>query len=763
MIPMMLGQSYKVQTGLRKADTSVLVVVGVFAAVVALLLYVSFTGLEILSWSRSYVAGEGLWSRGQKDATIALQRYARTGNESDYGAYQTAMQVPRSNRRARELLKQPDPDMAAVHEAFAQAGNHPDDIAGFTAALRAFKHFKYIERALQIWEHGDALIERIEANAQRIRAEILSDRPDPEVIAATLDDIDTLNQLLTAMERQFSVTLGEGARWLKHVIMAFLLVTTILLVSAAVVWSSILARQMRRTQDALCRSEEDYRTLVKGAAYGMYRSSEDGRFLAVNPALVDMLGYRSEEDVLALSLANDLYRYPAERARLVSRYREVDHIENVEVDWRRQDGTPITVRLSGRPYADSRGRGFEMIVEDVTERKILEEQLRQSQKMEAVGQLTGGIAHDLNNLLTVILANADLLAASSHPLHGSAEAEAELNELREAARRGAAMIRKLLAFSRRERLVREPIDLGAVVRETAEVLRRLLPENIEIQVSTGQPLPAVEADAGSIEQILVNVATNSRDAMPRGGTLRIDVKRGRIDERHVARHGWGQIGEYVCVHVSDTGTGMDAETRRRLFEPFFTTKAPGSGTGLGAAMIYGLVKQHEGYVDVTSQLGSGTTVVLFLPARRVPAVRSSRLPRSTPIRGGDETVLVVEDEPAVREAVRRGLGKLGYRVLLASDGAEGIAVFRQHAESIDLVLTDVVMPKVTGPQLREVLRKEHPNLKVLFMSGYILRGKGDIGEFDPTLPLLRKPWTLAELAEKIRELLDAPAKVAASA
>ncbi len=753
----------RLDSGRQPVERQLLIVVGVFVAVVTLLLYISFTGYEVLSWERAYVAGEGAWTRGQKDAVIALHRYARTADPADFNAYRQAIAIPLANRRGRELLEQRDPDMDAVYEAFEEAGNDRDDISGFTAAIRAFRHISYIARAIQAWEHGDRLVARLGARAEVLRREVSSGSPDTEVIRATLDDIDKLNSRLTQHERMFTTSLGEGARHLKRHMVAFILTTTVLLVFGAVIWSSLMMRRMRGTQDALRHSEEKYRSLVDRATYGMYRSTVDGRFVAVNPALVQMLGYRSEEELLQLSLEHDLYLYPDDRRRLINQYREAEQVEDVEVEWRRADGTPIMVRLSGRPAhgVDGTLDGFEMIVENVTERKVLEDQLRQSQKMEAVGRLTGGIAHDLNNILTVILANADLLASSSNTMRGDGETESELVELRDAARRGAAMIRKLLAFSRREKLARVPIDLAGIVNEASDVLRRLLPESIEIDVIVAASLPMVRADAGAVEQILVNLATNARDAMSGKGHLRIEVLPGRMDERFAARHGWGRPGDYVCVRVSDTGSGMDVETQRRVFEPFFTTKAPGSGTGLGMAMIYGLIKQHDGFIDVESRLAVGTTVTIYMPVGGVSGSEPARQPLLGALPRGEETILVVEDESSIRSAVQRGLERLGYKVLLASNGEEGLEVFCLDAADIDLVLTDVVMPKMTGTQLYQALQKVRPDVKVLFMSGYTMRSGLDSAALDPSLPLLRKPWTLGQLASAIRELLDQRARTLA--
>lgn len=531
----------------------------------------------------------------------------------------------------------------------------------------------------------------------------------------------------------------------------------LMLVAAATAGAWWLIRRFRAVEEELSESEAAYRSLVDRAAYGIYRSTLGGRFLAVNPALARMLGYDSPEDLMRVHL-NDIYQDPDQRRHLIDQYGDRDVIEGVEADWKRRDGKPVAVRLSGRPFHDEHDAvaGFEMIVEDITERRLLEEQLRQSQKMEAVGQLTGGIAHDLNNLLTVVLSNGDLLAAR---MDGAPpDVRESLDDLREATHRAATMIRKLLAFSRREKLTKRPVHLHKVVGDAVSVLEHVLPESIALSFEQPQTrLPMVEADAGAIEQMLVNLATNARDAMPEGGELRLSLGLGWLSPEFCLMHGWGRPGQYVRLSVADTGTGMTEEVRRHVFEPFFTTKPPGVGTGLGLAMIYGLVKQHDGYIDVESELGGGTTISLYFPAtgERYGPPQPLQQPAPTVMPRGTETILVVEDEAIIRRAAVRVLKRLGYRALTAEDGEAGYEVLRREGRRIALVVLDVVMPRLSGPELHQRMRKAGYRIPVLFMSGYAARSSGGIPGLDPTAPFLQKPWTVREFAEKLRETLDA--------
>lgn len=502
------------------------------------------------------------------------------------------------------------------------------------------------------------------------------------------------------------------------------------------------------------RDELSYRLLTEGALYGIYRSTVEGRFLSVNPALVAMLGYSSQEELLSVDMAGDVYADKEERGRLIAQYRDSGRISGVEVEWKRKDGKPITVRLSGRPVRDETGRltCFEMIVEDVTERRALEAQLRQSQKMEAIGQLTGGIAHDFNNMLTVILANADLLA--SEVQRDRADLRTIVEETRTAAQRGCDLIRQLLSVSRRSKLDLRPTDLAELVSGMSDMLRRVLPDNVDVQVTADRAAGLAAADAGAVEQIILNLLTNARDAMPQGGHLGIEVKRDRLDEWYESTHPWVEPGEYISISVSDTGIGMDEATKERVFEPFFTTKPVGRGTGLGMAMIYGLVKQHKGYVHIYSEPGRGTTVKTYFPLADASPQRVVERSGKQLACGGTETVLVVEDEPAIRRAAERALSVHGYKVVLASDGDEALRIIREPESGIDLIISDLVMPRKGGRELFEALRTSGCEIPLILTSGYSARDVEESAGLEGQVPFLHKPWTLVELLTSVRSALE---------
>jgi two-component system, cell cycle sensor histidine kinase and response regulator CckA len=518
------------------------------------------------------------------------------------------------------------------------------------------------------------------------------------------------------------------------------------------------ARDRLTVEDRLRTSEVNYRALVDHVSYGLYRSTPDGRLLMANPALAEMLGYGTVGELLATGMTQ-VYAIPGQRAELMHRYADADRIERVEVDWVRKDGRPIRVQLTGRQVRNATGEteAFEMIVEDVTERRTLERQLRASQKMEAVGQLTGGIAHDFNNILTTVLANADILA-SSLPAH-LAELRRDVEDVKAAATRGAELIRKLMAFSRREPLALEHLDLATVASEASGMLRRLLPESIEMRLTAEPAADRVRADRGAILQIILNLATNARDAMPEGGLLHVATFPVTLDDQQCLGWGFGRPGRFMCLELRDSGVGMDESTRARVFEPFFTTKPVGKGTGLGLAMVYGLVKQHHGYVVVDSKVGGGSRFRVYFPvgeAEGAPEAGVGATPAKGGVRGGAELLLLVEDEESIRRSASRVLEQFGYRVLTAADGLEALGLLESSGEKVDLVIADVVMPRLTGRKLYEAVSRMPHRPRFLFTSGYAQGEMPWEERVAPGVPFLPKPWLVTELLARVRETLDGP-------
>jgi signal transduction histidine kinase len=376
---------------------------------------------------------------------------------------------------------------------------------------------------------------------------------------------------------------------------------------------------------------------------------------------------------------------------------------------------------------------------------VVEAQLRQAQKMEAVGQLTGGIAHDFNNILTIILSNVRLL--EDRLPEDASGLRADLRELKLAAQRGGEMIHKLLAFSRAEPLRFEPHALGELLHESTVILRHLLPASIRLEVEVDPGTPPARTDPAAFEQMVLNLATNARDSMPAGGTLELRLSPDTMDEAFMRSRGWGRPGGYAALRVRDTGVGMPTDVQQRLFEPFFTTKPVGQGSGLGMSMVYGLMKQHGGFVDVASTLGRGTTVTLYFPATGPAPVQSAPPPAPPPPAGG--TILLVEDEPALRRAAQRILERHDFTVIAASDGEEALALFAEHRHRIGLVLSDVVMPRLGGPALHARLKASGSQVPFLFMSGYPAREMPDGVPLPPDVPLIPKPWDPRELVAQV--------------
>ncbi len=512
--------------------------------------------------------------------------------------------------------------------------------------------------------------------------------------------------------------------------------------------------ERKQAEDVLRKSETEYRELVEHATYGIYHSGLDGHFLMVNSALVKMLGYESKDDLLKLDMAKDVYADPTARAKLIEQQSGPDRVRVREVVWKRRDQSHINVQLTGRAVLNAAGefQYFEGIAEDLTERRLLEAQLRQAQKMEAVGTLTGGIAHDFNNLLSIVLTNAQIMNESLPKDDG--ELKVLLRDIRAAAENGAGMVRRLLGFSRTTPLTKHSIDMGSVVKEMSSMLRRLIPENVTVEVIADNGIKAVRADPAAVEQILLNLATNARYAMPRGGALSIEVSNTTVNGDLHASFPWFVPGEYVLVAVTDTGTGMDEETRCKIFEPFFTTKPEGAGTGLGMAMVYGLMKQHGGFVQVESELGSGTTMNLYFPVGDQEEVTHEHRTVTEDIAdlAGDETILYVEDQDALLRAGTRVLERNGYTVIPAANGREAIEIFRKRRSEIDLILCDLIMPELGGAGVLEALSEFQADVPFVMTTGY---GAKDMPEaFDLTTPILYKPWTMEELLRAVRGAVE---------
>lgn len=506
--------------------------------------------------------------------------------------------------------------------------------------------------------------------------------------------------------------------------------------------------ERKRAEEALSLSEARNRQLVENSAYGIFRISPEGGFLDPNPALLRILGCASAEELAPPALVRDLFRYPADYTECLAACRQEGRIYSTETEWRRRDGGIVVVRLHLRGLSvQALTASVEGIVEDVTAVRAMERQLHQSQKFEAIGQLAGGIAHGFNNVVGAILGWAELGFDQSRGYPQIAERFARI---REQAERAAALTRELLAFARRQVLQPRTMDLNAVTGDLASFLDKVIRKDIELKVINA-PLDSIKADPTQIEQVLMNLCLNARDAMPQGGRLLIETEMVDIDESYCRFYPLVSAGRYAVLSVSDTGVGLDAEMRERIFEPFFSTKEQGRNSGMGLATAYGIVKQHGGFIHVYSEVGQGTLFRVYLPVASSQVaeecVPQARLTAAGDVRG-TETLLLAEDHDSIREMARQTLVNLGYRVLSAVDGEEALRLC--ETETPALAILDLVMPKMGGQETAAKLAERFERLPVLFTSGYSQESR----DLETTGRYLQKPYSPTSLSRMVREILD---------
>lgn len=520
--------------------------------------------------------------------------------------------------------------------------------------------------------------------------------------------------------------------------------------------------ERKRTEAALRESEEKYRNLFENAPVGVFRTHSSGNVLLANSTIARILGFKSAQETVAHydDLAQQLFVNPERRGQLLQILQEQGFVENFEYEARAKDGRILWLSINARKVSVEADGSFvlEGFLTDITARKQaeeekarLEEQFHQSQKMESIGRLAGGVAHDLNNLLSPILGYGEMLledAAANDPRRESME------EIVSAGKRAQALIRQLLAFSRKQSLQFQPFNINVMVKDFKKLLRRTLREDIKIQMRLARSLPQVRGDIGQLGQVVMNLAVNAQDAMPHGGKLSIETASLELDADYARQRRGVAPGCYVMMAISDTGSGMDGDTREHLFEPFFTTKEKGKGTGLGLSTAYGIVKQHGGNIWVYSEPGLGTSFKVYLPVSEASPEEAIQPQHRQPAVQGSETILLVEDDRQVRNLAEIVLKRHGYAVLIGENGQEALSIMDGHEGEVQLLLTDVIMPDINGKELFEQVSRTYPDIRVLYMSGYTDDVIAHHGVIDPAVNFIEKPFTVKGLALKVREVLD---------
>jgi PAS domain S-box-containing protein len=905
-----------------KVGRKLSLVVSLFVLIVVFVFLLGTSRSMILSSVRAYIQGEGYWSKAQKEAVISLARYTRSRSEVDFQAYLAALDVILGDRAARLELEKPSPDIQMVFQGYQRGKNDPGDIPDMIRFFRWFHGISYIRQSISICREADSGIDQLSTLADQMHAEILSDHADSGRLNRILEQVEASDSRLTVLENRFSASLAEGDRWIRNVLNALTITTSLLLLVLGISYATLLLRGLERSEqkyhrlldsasdailvldacsgvileanerasqllgiptarligmrdsalyprgesqpiDEILRTafsgptgtsrevklrRPDGRSINAGVASRLLEIDDKKIVLAilrdltelqrVNRALLalsrcnqELVRTTSESELLekicAIIVKNGGYRmawvgFPLndeeKSVRVAAQSGDTaGYLQSIRVSWQ---APPPGRGLAGRAIHSSEVCILHNIREDAptglwtsqaleqnfrsvialplmgekgvfgalsiyseeenvfdaeevkllselatnlaygistlrlraereraeAEVRSLEEQLRHAQKMEALGRLAGGVAHDFNNLLMVIRGYAEMAMPSDRDTN---DLRRKISEIMKASERAQALVGQLLAFSRKQILQPRVLDLNSILLDLGAVLPRLIGEDIQLRIRPGADVGLIKADPNQIQQAILNLAINARDAMPEGGTLTIQAS--NVPAPRSSGHGTNS--SRVLLAVCDTGSGIPPEIRAHIFEPFFTTKEHGKGTGLGLSMVYGTVTQSGGHIEVESETGKGTTFKIFFPATdETPPRPRSEMAGSAKERAS-ETILLVEDEPSLRDLVSHYLENAGYTVITAVDGEDGLKKAASNTGPIHILVTDVVMPSMGGRELAEQLRLNHPESRILFMSGYtddvvIRRNISDQHNF-----FIEKPFQLQSLSLKIREVL----------
>jgi len=714
----------------------------VFVATVVGLLALSCETIFTLSATRAYVGGEGLWSKSQKKAVGKLLEYAVSRAPQDFEEYLQALQTPLGDKQARLELEKPNPDPQVVYEGFVRGRNRPEDVNGMAKLFRRFRHTKYMNDAVEIWSEGDQLIERLQTLGNELHAENTARTRDEARIHELTLKVEQVNNQLTPLEDRFSYALGEGARWTATSFLLVVGAAALLSILMGVALTLLMLRHVRQT-------DERYKHLIDIANDGILLfGANDGCIVETNEKGLELLRVSRTE---ILGKSGEAFCAPDSREQFGQMLRRTmigENVTGMNLNVRRSDGRIAEVEVNTSLTELDGEKIVQGIFRDVSERRRLEEEVRQAQKLEVIGRLAGGLAHDFNNLLMVISTQVAKLADIDYrPKFRSIET------IQSAVVKATSITRQLLALGRKQVLQFELIDLNDLIRGAKPILSALTAERVELRLDLlPQSLP-IRVDPGKIEQVLFNLTINACEAMVDGGVLSLRTSHEGFDVNQE-----GAIGHRALLEVIDNGRGMDSETTLHIFEPFFSKKNTGEGTGLGLSIVYGILKQSGGSVEVQSELGKGTTFRIRFPlvrklAQTVADPQGLHARRSSSHHS--ETILLAEDQGTIRTSLREGLESEGYTVLEAKTGIEALRIAEDFPGRIDALVTDLIMPSLRGSALAREVTRLHTNTAVIFMSGYSEEAfleSGLLGK--PNVALLQKPFDLDVLSATVRMVLD---------
>ena len=750
-------------------------VIGPFFVVLSLMAVLAVASTAILSAVRAYVGAESLWSKGQKDAVYHLLNYARTHAEIDYELFREALAVPLGDQQARIELQRPTPDLAVARAGFLQGGNHPGDIAGMIWLFQHLGRVSFMAKAIEIWAEGDVQISALDNLAGRVHGRILVGQAAPAQMHDLLQELARQNDSLTQLELRFSATLGDASRIAVDLAIVGSLLFGLTLSAAAVTLSLRPLRAQALAERALRESEERLTRALDASDLALWDLDVDNGSVFLSESWSRLLGGGGSVTRTTLAALMALVpedEHAAMQAELDRALKDEAASFRFEHRVRKLDGSWLWNLSEGRVVQRSAdGRALRMIGthRDITERKnaesarqTLEAQLRESQKMEAIGTLAGGIAHDFNNILGAILGNVTLAREDIDAAH---PAQASLSQIKRAATRARALVQQILAFSRRQPHALTQQALGPLVVEAADLLRASLPAHVALDLRLS-PLPMpVRADATQIEQVLINLCTNAWHALQgSAGRVSVGAEPLVLDALEAGRLGGLAAGRYARLSIEDDGCGMDAAMQARIFEPFFTTKPVGQGTGLGLAVAHGIALTHGGAISVQSEPGVGSTFHFYLPLAEAapPAVGQAALPSNgetldplaqTP---QGEHVLCVDDDEVMLLMVEQVLLRQGYRVTCHQDPDQALEALRLAPQSFDLLLSDYNMPRRSGLDLARAAAQISADLPVVIISGYITEALHAELLQAGVHGVIKKERTVEELGSLIATVLAMP-------